>query len=100
MPPALALGVSLAVALTAWRARALTVSGALVAAAIGCAVLWSTGWAGGAVLGVFFLPSTLIGRWGARRPGAGDARGEQRDAVVAANGAAAALGRCWPSGRG
>ncbi len=93
MPPALALGVSLAVTLTAWRAHALTASGTLAAAAIGFPVLWSTGWAGGAVLGMFFLPSTLIGRWGARRPGASDARGERRDAVqVLANGAAGALG--------
>ncbi|HEV8598607.1 MAG TPA: DUF92 domain-containing protein [Gemmatimonadales bacterium] len=95
MPPALALGVSLAVALTAWRAHALTASGAVTAALIGFAVLWSNGWPGGAVLAMFFLPSSLIGRWAQQRfpPGASDARGERRDAVqVTANGAAAALG--------
>lgn len=96
MAPELALGISLAVALTAWRFRALTAGGALAASLVGTAVLWGTGGAGGAVLAMFFLPSTLIGRWGATRPGVSDARGEQRDAVqVLANGAAAALGALW-----
>jgi uncharacterized protein (TIGR00297 family) len=95
MTPALALGVSLAAALAAWSLRALTGGGALAATAVGTAVLWATGWPGGAVLGMFFLPSTLIGRVAARRPGGSDARGEQRDAVqVLANGAAAAAGAC------
>ena len=95
MTPALALGVSLAAALVAWALRALTGSGALAATAVGAAVLWATGWPGGAVLGMFFLPSTLIGRVAAAKPGASDARGEQRDAVqVLANGAAAAAGAC------
>ncbi|HEY9382833.1 MAG TPA: DUF92 domain-containing protein [Gemmatimonadales bacterium] len=95
MTPALALGISLAVALVAWRARAVSGSGAVAATAVGTAVLWTTGWAGAAVLGMFFLPSTVVGRLGARRPAASDARGEQRDAVqVLANGGPAALGAC------
>jgi len=95
MTPALALGLSLAVGLAAWRARALTGDGAAAATLVGLAILWSTGWAGAAVLGAFFLPSTLVGRLGARRPGTSDARGERRDAIqVLANGAAAALGAC------
>jgi uncharacterized protein (TIGR00297 family) len=95
MTPALALGVSLAAALAAWSLRALTRSGALAATAVGATVLWATGWPGAAVLGMFFLPSTLLGRVAAARPRAGDVRGERRDAVqVLANGAAAAAGAC------
>jgi len=95
MTPALALGISLAVALAAWRARAVTRDGAAAATLVGLAILWSTGWPGAAVLAAFFVPSTLVGRLGARRPGASDARGEQRDAIqVLANGGAAALGAC------
>jgi uncharacterized protein (TIGR00297 family) len=101
MTAALALGVSLAATLAAWRARALTGDGALAAAAVGFAVLWGTGWPGAAVLGMFFLSSTLVGRLAASRPSASDARGERRDAVqVLANGAAAAIGAAaallWP----
>jgi uncharacterized protein (TIGR00297 family) len=101
MTAVLALGVSLAATLAAWRARALTSGGAIAATAVGFAVLWGTGWAGAAVLGMFFLPSTVLGRLGARRPSVSDARGEQRDAVqVFANGAAAGIGAgaalLWP----
>ena len=47
------------------------------------------------MLAAFFLPSTVVGRLGARRPGASDARGERRDQVqVLANGGAAALLAC------
>ncbi len=95
MTPALALGISLAVALAAWRARAVTGSGAAAATVVGAPILWATGWAGALVLGMFFLPSTLVGRLGARRPAVSDARGEQRDLVqVLSNGGAAALGAC------
>ena len=95
MTAPLALGISLAVALAARGTRAVSGSGAAAATLVGLAVLWGTGWAGAAVLGAFFVPSTLVGRLGARRPGAGDARGEQRDAVqVLANGGAGALGAC------
>lgn len=93
MTPALALGVSLVVSIGARLARALTGGGAVAAAIVGFIVLWATGWPGGAVLAVFFVGSTLVGRLGATRPSASDARGEQRDAVqVLANGSAGAVG--------
>jgi uncharacterized protein (TIGR00297 family) len=93
MAPALAVGVSLAVALAACRAGALTAGGAAAATLVGTAILGSTGWSGAAVVGAFFVPSTLVGRLALRRPGASDARGERRDAVqVLANGGAAAAG--------
>lgn len=90
--PAAALA-ALAVALLAWRARALTPGGAAAAALVGTLVLTGTGWAGGAVLAAFFVSSSVIGRLAARR---GDrhpeTKGERRDArQVLANGAAAAL---------
>ncbi|NOT09725.1 MAG: DUF92 domain-containing protein [Gemmatimonadales bacterium] len=93
MPVVLAVGISALVSLLAWRARALTGGGALLATAVGTSILSFTGWAGGAGLGAFFLSSTIVGRIGARRTTISEARGEQRDAVqVAANGGAAALG--------
>lgn len=103
MTAAPALTVSLVAALAAWSARALTRDGAVAATAVGGVVLWGAGWPGAAVLGAFFLPSTLVGRLGGRRPDSSDARGERRDAVqVLANGAVAALGglaaRYWPDG--
>lgn len=104
MRPALALGIALAAAGLAWLARGVTGSGAAAAALVGALVLWATGWEGGAILGGFFVSSTLVSRIGARRAEAGDARGEQRDPVqVLANGAAAALGACaerWVPGLG
>jgi len=101
MAPGLAVGISLAVSLLAWRGRALTGGGAAAAATIGTVILWRLGWVGGAVLLAFFLPSTIVGRVGSGRPTASDARGEVRDEVqVLANGAAAAGGALsdalWP----
>lgn len=93
--PPLALGLALAVALIAWVAQALSADGAVAAWLVGTLVLGLLGWSGGAVLLAFFLPSTLVGRWGTRPTGVSDARGERRDAVqVLANGGAAALGAC------
>jgi uncharacterized protein (TIGR00297 family) len=81
-----------AVALLAWRARALTGGGALAAAVVGTLVLVGTGWAGGAVLAAFFVSSTAVGRLAPRPPDL-DSKGERRDQYqVAANGAPAALG--------
>ncbi len=91
----LAVAIALAAALLAWAARALSAGGAIAASLVGTMVLGLLGWAGGAVLLAFFLPSTLVGRWGTRGGTASDARGERRDAVqVLANGGAAALGAC------
>ncbi len=80
-------------AAAAWRAGALTRSGAIAAAVVGSVILVTTGWSGGLVLLAFFVPSSLIGRVGLSRVGPGETRAERRDArQVAANGGAAALG--------
>jgi uncharacterized protein (TIGR00297 family) len=91
MSVAMAAAVSLVVAAGAWWAGALTRAGAAAAVLVGSAILWGTGWAGGAVLGAFFVSGSLLGRLAQRRPSASDARGERRDHVqVLANGGAAA----------
>lgn len=93
MPFVLVFALSALVAGVAYAAGALTAGGAVAAGAVGAAVLAGTGWNGALVLGTFFLPSTLVGRFTRGRPTASDARGERRDAVqVLSNGAAAALG--------
>lgn len=83
-----------AVALLAWRARALTIDGALAAWIVGACVFGAGGWAYAAVLFAFFIPSTLLSRVGRARKreltdigkhGARDAR------QVVANGGVAAL---------
>lgn len=62
------LGALLAagVALLAYRAKALTRSGAMAAFGVGTAVFGAAGWPGAAVLFAFFLPSVLISRGGTR----------------------------------
>ena len=92
MSVAVAAAVSLLVAAGAWWAGALTRAGAAAAALVGTAILWGTGWAGGAVLGAFFVSGSVLGRLAQRRPSASDARGEQRDPVqVLANGGPAGV---------
>ena len=56
-----------AVALAAWRVRALTSGGALAAWFVGSAVFAAGGWAYAAVLFAFFIPSTLLSRLGRAR---------------------------------
>lgn len=56
-----------AVALVAWRARALTADGALAAWIVGACVFGAGGWAYAAVLFAFFIPSTLLSRIGRAR---------------------------------
>ncbi len=83
-----------AVALIAWRARALTAGGALAAFAVGTATFGALGTAGAAVLLVFFVTSVVLSRAGrARKRGLTDAgKSGPRDAgQVLANGAAGAL---------
>jgi len=60
------LGALLAagVALSAYRAKALTRSGAAAAFGVGTAVFGAAGWPGAAVLFAFFLPSALLSRRG------------------------------------
>lgn len=94
LPPLLALALGAAVALGARRAGSLDRTGAVAAAMVGAAVLWSTGWWGGAVLLTFFVGSTLLSRL-CPDPAAerGEAKGGRRDArQVLANGGAPALG--------
>lgn len=93
MGAVLAFAVSSVVALVAWRAGALTKDGALAAGLVGGAVLFGTGWGGGAMLAAFFVPSTAVGRFALARGVAPDPAAEQRNAAqVIANGGAAALG--------
>ena len=94
MTPLLALPLGAAVALAAWGARALDRSGTVAAAAVGGAVLWGTGWWGGAILLTFFIGSTGVGRLlGDPAADRGEAKGGRRDAgQVLANGGAPALG--------
>lgn len=79
--------------LVAWRARTLTIPGAIAAWIVGLLILRGTGWEGGAVLAAFFVSSNLVSRQGASLPAMLDAKGDRRDAwQVLANGAAAAIG--------
>jgi uncharacterized protein (TIGR00297 family) len=58
---------------------------------VGALVLGGTGWSGGAVLGVFFVSSSIVSRV-AGAPAGSDAKGNRRDHwQVIANGAPAAL---------
>jgi uncharacterized protein (TIGR00297 family) len=55
------------VASIAYRARALTASGALAAFAVGTAIFAGGGWRAAIVLFAFFIPSTLLSRTGTTR---------------------------------
>lgn len=91
-----ALGAAFAaiVAAIAYRARALSASGALAAFGVGALIFGSGGWPAAAVLFAFFLPSTLLTRLGRARKRAttGD-RGEAPRSgwQVLANGGVAAV---------
>jgi uncharacterized protein (TIGR00297 family) len=63
---AAALPIAAIVALIAWRARALTLSGALAAAAIG-GIAVSAGWRWAVLLIVYFVSSAALSRFGAAR---------------------------------
>lgn len=79
----------------AWWTGLLTASGAQAAALVGAAAFGGTGWKGAALLLAFFLTSSLLSHYRARRKlmlGAVTAKGSRRDAwQVAANGGAAAI---------
>jgi uncharacterized protein (TIGR00297 family) len=72
----------------------LTAGGTIAAWSVGVAVLFGTGWAGGAVLAAFFVPSNLISRLlPPRGPSDLDIKSDRRDLwQVYANGGPAALG--------
>ena len=88
------LGAILAalIALAAYRARALTVSGAVSAWAIGAVIFGVGGWGWGAALVAFFATSSGLSRWRRRvKARMGFDKGGRRDAgQVWANGGAAA----------
>jgi len=88
-----AIVLAAAVALVAWRLRALTVSGAVAAAIVGAVVFLCGAWAYAAVLFAFFLPSVALSRFGRARKRALTDIGKHgpRDArQVLANGGVAA----------
>ncbi len=93
MNPALALGISSAVAALGWRFRALTVDGAVAAAVVGLSILTFTGWPGLAVLGTYFVTTTFVSRVARTSdPMSDQAKTETRDRwQVLANGGAAAV---------
>jgi uncharacterized protein (TIGR00297 family) len=76
------------VATGAFRARALTVSGALAATMTGGLIVSLAGWWPGVLLVTFFVPSSLLSALSSSRSKPGEqARGKRRDAVqVLANG--------------
>lgn len=90
---ALALAAAGAVSAAAWRAGALTKSGALSATAVGALVLWAGGLAWAVLLLVFFVSGSALTRWRRRRRElASGSRSGGRDAYqVLANGGVAAL---------
>ncbi len=81
------------VALLAYRAGALTRSGAVAACAVGLAVFGVGGWLWAAALLTFFGTSTALSRWRkARKDALGYEKGGRRDAgQVLANGGVAAI---------
>ncbi len=92
MQIALGFALAAAVAVLAYRARALSVSGALAAVAVGAAVFATLGWGGAVVLLAFFVPASALSRL-PRHPGLPSAEQNERrnGAQVLANGAVAAL---------
>ncbi|HEU5357883.1 MAG TPA: DUF92 domain-containing protein [Gemmatimonadales bacterium] len=97
----LAAAIAALVATLAALARALSGRGAVAAAAVGTAVLWTAGWAGAAALFAFFLSSSIVSRvLPDPAAAAGEAKGGRRDAgQVLANGGAAAIAALLAAGR-
>ena len=93
--PALALAINAAVALAAYAARAVSVSGAVAGALVGTAILASGGFPAYAVLWGFFLVGSVASKFGYRekaKRGTAQSRGGRRGAEhVAANCLVAAL---------
>ena len=102
--PVLGAVLAALIALAAYRARALTISGAVSAWIIGAIIFGVGGWGWGAALITFFVTSSGLSRWrGRRKARMGFAKGGRRDAgQVWANGGAAAacalLARLVPFG--
>ena len=90
----LAAAITLFIVALGYRAKALTVSGAVAATVVGILVLAGTGFPGLWALGSFFVTSSLLSRHSERHePAWLDAPGHQRNAAqVMANGGVAAIG--------
>jgi uncharacterized protein (TIGR00297 family) len=90
----LAAAITLLIVGLGYGARALTVNGAVAAAAVGILVLSGTGFSGLWGLGAFFVTSSLLSRKSSRyEPAWLDTPGHQRNASqVMANGGIAAIG--------
>jgi uncharacterized protein (TIGR00297 family) len=93
--PLLGSGLALTIAAVAWRAGSLSTSGAFAAAVLG-GITVAAGWAWGALLVAFFVPSVLLSavrsEIKARRTVGVVAKGGRRDAIqVLANGGIFAL---------
>ncbi len=88
-----AVGLAAAVAVLAFRARALSIGGAIAAFVIGALIFGRGGWPAAAVLFAFFIPSSLLSRVGAARKRAlsGEDGGPRSAWQVLANGGVAAL---------
>lgn len=84
----LAATLACIVVITASRLRALSISGAIAAIALGTTIVGSGGWWPGVILVVFFATSSLVSR-----TNSGQARGSRRDWIqVIANGWGMLLG--------
>jgi uncharacterized protein (TIGR00297 family) len=88
-----AVGLAAAVAVLAFRARALSLGGAIAAFIVGALIFGRGGWPAAAVLFAFFIPSSLLSRVGADRKRAisGEPMGPRSAWQVLANGGVAAL---------
>src|SRR5262245_31586781 len=93
MNPLIALAVSAGIAVLSWRLRALSSTGTIAAVIVGTLILSNTGWAGCAVLGIFFGGSTVVSRLASQVRPLGAEGDEIRDWIqVISNGGAAAVG--------
>ncbi|MBV8196683.1 MAG: DUF92 domain-containing protein [Candidatus Eremiobacteraeota bacterium] len=100
MQVALGFALAASIALLAYRANALTTSGALAAVAVGAAIFATQGWAGAAVLLAFFVPASALSHLPRRATTIGVQQERRNGAQVLANGGIAALcaiGAAWLS---
>lgn len=89
----LAALVSFLAAWVAWRLRTLTPSGGAAALLVGTGILCATGWAGAAILGVYFAGSAFVSAWWEPAVSPREGKGSRRDAAqVLANGGPALAG--------
>jgi uncharacterized protein (TIGR00297 family) len=93
LPLVLAIALSASVSVIALWLGALSRSGAAAAVVVGSLIVWPTGWAGFAVLGVFYAASTFVSRLSRSGEQSDQRDTDVRDASqVLSNGGAAAIG--------